>query len=174
MKKFNTAIVGATGAVGQEFLKLIEERNFPFGELKMLASSRSAGKKINFMGKEYTVEETTEKSFDGVKFALFAGGGSQGGRNRHRQFIEFPHGSRSPACRARSQSASHFAPQRNNRQPELLNNNHGHGVKAALQFVENQARCRIDLSSGIGRGARRHGRIKIATGRISSRRGSYR
>jgi len=74
MKKFNTAIVGATGAVGQEFLKLIEERNFPFGELKMLASSRSAGKKINFMGKEYTVEETTEKSFDDVKFALFAGG----------------------------------------------------------------------------------------------------
>ncbi len=74
MNKFNTAIVGATGAVGQEFLKLIEERNFPFGELKMLASSRSAGKKINFMGKEYTVEETTEKSFDGVKFALFAGG----------------------------------------------------------------------------------------------------
>ena len=74
MKRFNTAIVGATGAVGQEFLKLIEERNFPFGELKLLASSRSAGKKINFMGKEYTVEETTEKSFDGVKFALFAGG----------------------------------------------------------------------------------------------------
>ena len=74
MKKFNTAIIGATGAVGQEFLKLIEERKFPFGELKMLASSRSAGKKINFMGKEYTVEETTEKSFDGVQFALFAGG----------------------------------------------------------------------------------------------------
>ena len=45
MKRFNTAIVGATGAVGQEFLKLIEERNFPFGELKMLASSRSAGKR---------------------------------------------------------------------------------------------------------------------------------
>ena len=74
MKQFNTAIVGATGAVGQEFLKLIEERNFPFGELKLLASSRSAGKKINFMGREYTVEETTENSFDGVKFALFAGG----------------------------------------------------------------------------------------------------
>ena len=74
MKRFNTAIVGATGAVGQEFLKLIEERNFPFGELKLLASSRSAGKKIDFMGKTYTVEETTENSFDGVKFALFAGG----------------------------------------------------------------------------------------------------
>ena len=74
MKRFNTAIVGATGAVGQEFLKLIEERNFPFGELKLLASSRSAGKQINFMGKTYTVEETTENSFDGVTFALFAGG----------------------------------------------------------------------------------------------------
>lgn len=72
--KFNTAIVGATGAVGQEFLRLIEERNFPFGELKMLASARSAGKTINFMGKDYTVEETTEQSFDGVQFALFAGG----------------------------------------------------------------------------------------------------
>ena len=74
MKKINTAIVGVTGAVGQEFLKLIEERNFPFGELRMLASSRSAGKKINFMGKEYTVEETTENSFDGIDIALFAGG----------------------------------------------------------------------------------------------------
>lgn len=74
MKRYNTAIVGATGAVGQEFLKLIEERNFPFGELKMLASARSAGKTIHFMGKDYTVEETTEKSFDGVKIALFAGG----------------------------------------------------------------------------------------------------
>ena len=72
--KYNTAIVGATGAVGQEFLRLIEERNFPFGELKMLASARSAGKTINFMGKDYTVEETTEHSFAGVKFALFAGG----------------------------------------------------------------------------------------------------
>ena len=74
MKRYNTAIIGATGAVGQEFLRLIEERNFPFGELKMLASSRSAGKTITFMGKDYTVEETTEKSFDGVQIALFAGG----------------------------------------------------------------------------------------------------
>ena len=74
MKEVNLAIVGVTGAVGQEFLKLIEERNFPFANLKMLASSRSAGKKINFMGKEYTVEETTENSFDGVDIALFAGG----------------------------------------------------------------------------------------------------
>ena len=74
MKKYNVAILGATGAVGQEFLKLIEERQFPFADLKMLASSRSAGKKIDFMGKTYTVEETTEDSFKDVQIALFAGG----------------------------------------------------------------------------------------------------
>ena len=52
MKKYNVAILGATGAVGQEFLRLIEERDFPFAELKLLASKRSAGKVISFMGKD--------------------------------------------------------------------------------------------------------------------------
>ena len=51
MKKYNVSILGATGAVGGEFLKLIEERNFPFAELRLLASARSAGKEIEFMGK---------------------------------------------------------------------------------------------------------------------------
>lgn len=74
MKKYNVAILGATGAVGQEFLNLIEERNFPFADLKLLASKRSAGKKIRFMGREYTVEEATDDSFQGVEIALFAGG----------------------------------------------------------------------------------------------------
>ena len=74
MKKYNVAILGATGAVGQEFLDLIEERNFPFGELRLLASKRSAGKIISFMGKDYTVEEATEDSFAGIDIALFAGG----------------------------------------------------------------------------------------------------
>lgn len=74
MKKVNVAILGATGAVGQEFLNLIEERKFPFANLKLLASKRSAGKKIDFMGKEYTVEEATADSFKDVQIALFAGG----------------------------------------------------------------------------------------------------
>lgn len=74
MKKYNVAILGATGAVGQEFLDLIEERNFPFAELKLLASKRSAGKTIHFMGKDYIVEEATEASFTGIDIALFAGG----------------------------------------------------------------------------------------------------
>lgn len=74
MKKYNVAILGATGAVGKEFLDLIEERNFPFNELKLLASSRSAGKEIDFMGKTYVVEEAKPESFENVQIALFAGG----------------------------------------------------------------------------------------------------
>lgn len=74
MKKLNVAIVGATGAVGQEILKVMAERNFPYKNLKLLASQRSAGKEIVYGGSKYIVEETTEKSFAGVDLALFAGG----------------------------------------------------------------------------------------------------
>lgn len=71
------AIAGVTGAVGQEFLSILEERNFPFTTLKMLASSRSKGKKITFKGTEYTVEELTKDSFVGIDIALFSAGGSR-------------------------------------------------------------------------------------------------
>ena len=74
MKKYSVAILGATGAVGQEFINLIEERHFPFSEMKLLASARSAGKKMTVAGQEYTVEEATPDSFKGVDIALFAGG----------------------------------------------------------------------------------------------------
>ena len=74
MKKLSLAVVGATGAVGHELLKIIEERKIPFTELKLLATEKSAGTKIDFMGKEYTVEATTLDSFKGVDVALFAGG----------------------------------------------------------------------------------------------------
>ena len=74
MKTYNIAILGATGVVGQEFLQLIEERRFPFAELRLLASKRSAGKGITFMGREYVVEEATYDSFKGIDIALFAGG----------------------------------------------------------------------------------------------------
>lgn len=75
VKKYNVAIVGATGAVGKEFLNLLEERNFPLNELRLLASKRSEGKHIEFMGKTYTVAEATKDSFEKIDFALFAGGG---------------------------------------------------------------------------------------------------
>jgi aspartate-semialdehyde dehydrogenase len=73
----NLAIAGVTGAVGQEFLKILQEREFPFDSLKMLASSRSAGKTIEFKGKKYIVEELTKNSFDGIDIALFSAGGSR-------------------------------------------------------------------------------------------------
>ena len=76
----NVAIAGVTGAVGQEFLSIIAQRNFPYTSLKMLASSRSAGKKLAFQGKEYTVEELTKDSFKGIDIALFSAGAS-GARN---------------------------------------------------------------------------------------------
>lgn len=74
---YNVAIVGATGAVGQTFLDILSERNFPIANLKLLASSRSAGKKIEYKGKEYTVEELTHNSFEGVDIALFSAGASR-------------------------------------------------------------------------------------------------
>jgi len=73
----NLAIAGVTGAVGQEFLKILEERDFPFDSLKMLASSRSAGKKIEFKSKEYIVEELTKDSFARIDIALFSAGASR-------------------------------------------------------------------------------------------------
>ncbi len=73
---FNVAIVGATGAVGQEFLTVLAERKFPIKNLRLLASARSAGKKIEFMGNTYTVEELTKDSFKDIKFAFFSAGGS--------------------------------------------------------------------------------------------------
>jgi aspartate-semialdehyde dehydrogenase len=74
-KLFNVAVVGATGAVGEQILKLLESRNFPVKELKLLSSARSAGTKISFKGQELTVEEATPESFKGIEIALFSAGG---------------------------------------------------------------------------------------------------
>jgi len=73
---WNAAIMGATGAVGTEFLRLLEERSFPLESLKLLASHRSAGKKLTFAGEKLTVEELTGESFGGVDLVLASAGGS--------------------------------------------------------------------------------------------------
>lgn len=75
-RKYNVAILGATGAVGTELLALLEERNFPLGNLKLLASERSAGKSISFAGKDLVIEAVTESSFDDVDIVLASAGGS--------------------------------------------------------------------------------------------------
>lgn len=75
-KKVNVAILGATGAVGQELLALLVQRQFPVNNLKLLASARSAGSKITFKGSELTVEEVTADSFQDVDILLASAGGS--------------------------------------------------------------------------------------------------
>ena len=72
----SVAILGATGAVGKELLELLAERNFPLRELKLLASPRSAGSKVNFKGREITVEAVNDRSFSGVDIVLASAGGS--------------------------------------------------------------------------------------------------
>ncbi|MEC2308115.1 aspartate-semialdehyde dehydrogenase [Bacillus atrophaeus] len=72
----HVAVVGATGAVGQQMLKTLEDRNFEMDTLTLLSSKRSAGTKVTFKGEEYTVQEAVPESFEGVNIALFSAGGS--------------------------------------------------------------------------------------------------
>ena len=77
MKKIRMAIVGATGLVGRTALKVLEEKKLPIDEYVLFASSKSAGKKLKFMGKDYIVQELNELSFDsGFDYAIFSAGGS--------------------------------------------------------------------------------------------------
>jgi len=75
-EKYRVAIAGATGAVGVEFLRLLEDRHFPISELRLLASARSAGKTMRFQGRDVVVEELTEASFANIDIAFFSAGGS--------------------------------------------------------------------------------------------------
>ncbi len=72
MKKFNVGILGATGAVGREMMKILEERNFPVNELRLLASARSVGQTISFRGEEITVQEAKADAFNGLDIVLGA------------------------------------------------------------------------------------------------------
>lgn len=74
MKAYNVAIVGATGMVGQEFIKVLQQRNFPISSIRLYASDRSAGKKLFFGHKEIEVQETNPDSFQGIDIALFSAG----------------------------------------------------------------------------------------------------
>ena len=76
-EKYNVAIVGATGAVGQEMMSILKERNFPLDELRLIASERSAGNTYNFDGKEIKVKKLDHNCFDGINIALFSAGSSR-------------------------------------------------------------------------------------------------
>ncbi|PTX58637.1 aspartate-semialdehyde dehydrogenase [Melghirimyces profundicolus] len=76
VKEATVAVLGATGAVGEQILRNLEKRSFPLKDLRLLASKRSAGKKVRFNGGEVTVQEATPEAFEGVDIALFSAGGS--------------------------------------------------------------------------------------------------
>ncbi|MBC8257641.1 MAG: aspartate-semialdehyde dehydrogenase [SAR324 cluster bacterium] len=99
----NVAIAGATGAVGAEFLKLLAARNFPIKNLRLLASARSAGKKLEFRGEQIEVEEMTENSFEGIDLVFFSAG-----RGRSKEFV--PHAVNSGAVVIDNSSAFRLDP----------------------------------------------------------------
>jgi aspartate-semialdehyde dehydrogenase len=81
-KEYHIAVVGATGAVGTEFFRILERRNFPVASVRPLASGRSAGKKIHFRNRPITIEELGPSSFDNIDIAFFSAGG-----NVSREFV---------------------------------------------------------------------------------------
>ena len=76
-KEYNIAVMGATGAVGEVMLRVLEEKNFPIKDIKLLASERSKGKKLKFKGKEIEVEVLGHDSFKGVDIVLASAGASR-------------------------------------------------------------------------------------------------
>ena len=103
MRKLKVAIAGATGAVGREMIKVLEEREFPVGELVPLASERSEGQKVEFRGEELTVRRLTPESFAGVEIALFSPGAAVS-----REFA--PHAARAGAVVIDNSSAFRMEP----------------------------------------------------------------
>ncbi|MDI6616804.1 MAG: aspartate-semialdehyde dehydrogenase, partial [Syntrophaceae bacterium] len=76
MRKYKVAVVGATGLVGGEMIRTLEQRNFPVGQLTLLASERSLGKALTFRGEEHPVKVLDDNSFGGIEIGLFSAGGS--------------------------------------------------------------------------------------------------
>lgn len=101
--KPHIAVLGATGAVGVEVLKTLEKRNFPVGTLTLLASERSAGKKMKFHGTDHLVQQVTPKSFAGVEIAIFSAGAT-----RSREFA--PHAVKAGAVVVDNSSAFRMDP----------------------------------------------------------------
>lgn len=134
MKEYTVAILGATGAVGQEMRKRLEERNFPVGRLKLLASTRSAGKTVMFRGQNIPIEEANEAAFQGVDLVLGAAGkevairfgsGHPGCRSCVcGQFQRLPYGPHRPPGGAGGQSTGCRSSYRDCGQSQLLYHHH--------------------------------------------------
>lgn len=147
MKKYNVAVVGATGMVGNKFLEVLAERNLPVENYYLYASAKSAGKVIDFMGKPHTVIELTKenvvdkknrhrvvfrgrKRFKGIRpdFCKYR-------RNRRRQQQLLAYGRERSPCRARGQPRRRQMEQRHHRQPELQHDSGYGGIKTPARQI---------------------------------------
>ncbi len=167
------AIVGATGQVGGVMRAVLAERQFPVDELRLLASSRSAGRRLRWGDTEIEVEDAATADWSGLDIALFSAGGAdlaragsargRRRRHRHRQLVGVAHGSRRAARGARGQRPRpRRDPQGHRRQPQL----HDHGRHAGAQAARSRGRPayarREHLPGRVGRGPGRHRRARRA------------
>ena len=157
------AVVGATGAVGQEMLAVLEQREFPVDQLDLLASSNSAGRTMRFRGRDLVVQALGDDSFDGVDLALFSAGcvdlapaGAARGRargGRGRQQLGLPPRPRGAAGDPRVQRAGPGAASGHHRQSQLLDHLDGDGdVPVALRRGRAEGRG-LHVPGGVGRRA---------------------
>ena len=169
-------LMGATGMVGTEMLRILEERNFPVGELRAYASPRSEGRKLPFRDGEVVCEVLRPGCFDGLDLVIVdveddlalewapqAVGGRRPGR---RQFRGVPHGSRRAGRRRGGEPGGPGAPAEGHRVvPELHDGDPGHRARAAAPRRAHRPHGRVHLPVGVGRGAGRAARARRAVDR---------
>ena len=156
------AVVGATGVVGRTMIQVLNEREFPVGELRLLASGRSAGRTLSIDGRTLEIGEATPEAFEGVDIALFSrrrrhleGARARGGRPRrdgHRQLVGLADGPDGPARRLAGQPGRPRGPRGHHRQPELLDD----AARAGADGPARHGRARA--------GRRRHLPVRVGTG----------
>ena len=167
---YRVAVVGATGAVGREIIKILAERAFPVDDIAAIASGRSAGKDVSFGDKRVLKVQSLDKfDFKGWDIGLFSPGaavsaihGPARGRGRlprHRQYQPVPHGAgRPPGGAGGEPGRAQPHPPRHHRQPELLDHPARRGAEAAARQVQDPPGRGRDLSIRVGRRQGRHGR----------------
>lgn len=182
MKKFNVAVVGATGMVGGKFLEVLTERQLPVDNYYLFASAKSAGKKIDFMGKEHTVIELTKENVTALKgkvdFALFSAGAgvskefapifAEIGAIVVDNSSQWRMHDDVPPCRARGQPRGREVESRHNRKPQLLHDSGSRCAQTSIRQVRHQAHSVLYLSGSVGRGRCRLQRPKRRNQRRSS------
>ena len=166
------AVVGATGVVGRTMIQILNEREFPVGELRLLASGRSAGRTVSIDGRTLEIGEAVPDAFEGVDIALFSAGADvstrartrrgRSRRDRHRQLVGLADGPDDPARRLAGQSGRPRGPPGHRRQPELLDDAAGAGPDGAARHGRARAGRRRHLPVRVGHRRRRPRRAREA------------